>query len=96
LNDSPQHARELVRILSGRTAMINVIPYNPVAGLPYKTPSTATQQTFRRILEEGGVSVHFRHRKGDAIDAACGQLRRRSRDPALGNVAGVYDPGSST
>src|SRR4051794_17575371 len=83
LNDSPQHARELVRILSGRTAMLNVIPYNPVAGLPYKTPSTAAQRTFRQILEEGGVSVHFRHRKGDAIDAACGQLRRRSREPAL-------------
>jgi 23S rRNA (adenine2503-C2)-methyltransferase len=79
LNDSPQHAAELVKLLAGRTAMLNVIPYNPVAGLPYKTPSSTAQRTFRQILEEGGVSVHFRHRKGDAIDAACGQLRRRSR-----------------
>ncbi len=62
--------------------MLNVIPYNPVAGLPYKTPSHNAQRTFRRILEEGGVSVHFRHRKGDAIDAACGQLRRRSQGEA--------------
>jgi 23S rRNA (adenine2503-C2)-methyltransferase len=83
LNDSPQHAHELVGVLSGRTAMLNVIPYNPVAGLPYKTPSTAAQRTFRHILEEAGVSVHFRHRKGDTIDAACGQLRRRSREPAF-------------
>jgi 23S rRNA (adenine2503-C2)-methyltransferase len=79
MNDSPQQAKELVKLLGGRTAMLNVIPYNPVAGLPYKTPSQASQRTFRQILEQGGLSVHFRHRKGDAIDAACGQLRRRSR-----------------
>jgi 23S rRNA (adenine2503-C2)-methyltransferase len=59
--------------------MLNVIPYNPVAGLPYKTPSHNAQRAFRQILEQGGISVHFRHRKGDAIDAACGQLRRRTQ-----------------
>jgi 23S rRNA (adenine2503-C2)-methyltransferase len=79
LNDSPQHATQLASILAGRTAMLNVIPYNPVAGLSYATPSPAVQRTFRQILEERGVNVHFRHRKGDAIDAACGQLRRRSQ-----------------
>jgi 23S rRNA (adenine2503-C2)-methyltransferase len=79
LNDSPAQARELAQILSGRTAMLNVIPYNPVAGLPYGTPSLAAQRAFRRALEERGVNVHFRHRKGDAIDAACGQLRRRAQ-----------------
>jgi 23S rRNA (adenine2503-C2)-methyltransferase len=84
LNDSPREATELVRLLNGRTAMLNVIPYNPVAGLPYKTPSHNAQRAFREILEQGGISVHFRHRKGDAIDAACGQLRRRSQaEPAL-------------
>jgi 23S rRNA (adenine2503-C2)-methyltransferase len=82
LNDSPRHARELARLLAGRIAMLNVIPYNPVAGLPYETPSQSAQRAFRRILEEGGLSVHFRHRKGDAIDAACGQLRRRSGTPS--------------
>jgi 23S rRNA (adenine2503-C2)-methyltransferase len=79
LNDSPKQAKELVELLAGRTAMLNVIPYNPVAGLPYKTPNQTSQRAFRQILEQGGLSVHFRHRKGDAIDAACGQLRRRSR-----------------
>jgi 23S rRNA (adenine2503-C2)-methyltransferase len=79
INDSPREATELVRLLAGRTAILNVIPYNPVAGLPYKTPSHNAQRAFRQILEQGGVSVHFRHRKGDAIDAACGQLRRRSQ-----------------
>jgi 23S rRNA (adenine2503-C2)-methyltransferase len=82
LNDGSNEATELVRLLAGRTAILNVIPYNPVAGLPYKTPSQNAQRAFRQILEEGGVSVHFRHRKGDAIDAACGQLRRRSQTEA--------------
>lgn len=76
LNDSPEHAKQLAGILRTRTAMLNVIPYNPVAGLPYKTPSETSQQRFRKILEDNGVNVQFRVRKGDAINAACGQLRR--------------------
>ncbi len=76
LNDRPEHAHQLVKLLAGRTALVNVIPYNPVAGLPYATPSIEVQHTFRRILEDGGLAVRFRHRKGDKINAACGQLRR--------------------
>lgn len=79
INDSPAHAAELAELLAGRTALLNVIPYNPVPGLPYQTPSVSAQRAFRRALEERGVSVKFRHRKGDAIDAACGQLRRRAQ-----------------
>src|SRR5690606_18200036 len=76
LNDQPEQAMQLARLLAGRTALVNVIPYNPVAGLPYRTPSAAAQQSFRQILERGGLAVRFRHRKGDKINAACGQLRR--------------------
>jgi 23S rRNA (adenine2503-C2)-methyltransferase len=76
INDRPEHARELAALLGKRQALVNVIPYNPVAGLPYQTPSVAGQQEFRRILEEAGLAVRFRHRKGDTINAACGQLRR--------------------
>jgi 23S rRNA (adenine2503-C2)-methyltransferase len=76
VNDASEHARALVDLLAGREALLNVIPYNPVAGLPYRTPNTESQQRFRRILEAGGIQVRFRHRKGDRIDAACGQLRR--------------------
>jgi 23S rRNA (adenine2503-C2)-methyltransferase len=86
INDSAAHARELAALMAGRTALVNVIPYNPVAGLPYTTPSVAAQREFRRALQERGVSVRFRHRKGDAIDAACGQLRRRqSRESSAEN-----------
>jgi 23S rRNA (adenine2503-C2)-methyltransferase len=78
INDSPAHAAELAQLLGRRTAIVNVIPYNPVEGLPYHTPSAASQREFRSVLERHGLTVRFRHRKGDAIDAACGQLRRRA------------------
>jgi 23S rRNA (adenine2503-C2)-methyltransferase len=76
INDSPECARELVRLLRGKTSMLNVIPYNPVEGLPYKTPSPVAIRRFRQELLDGGINVQFRQRKGDNIDAACGQLRR--------------------
>ena len=80
INDRAEHAHQLVDLLAGRTALVNVIPYNPVSGLPYRTPSAAAQQTFRQILEEGDLAVRFRHRKGDKINAACGQLRRGAQE----------------
>ncbi len=76
LNDQAEHAHKLAKLLRGRLALINVIPYNPVAGLPYRTPTKKAQQRFVQILEEGGLNVHIRERKGDEINAACGQLRR--------------------
>ncbi|QEF99083.1 putative dual-specificity RNA methyltransferase RlmN [Stieleria maiorica] len=76
VNDAPEHARELAQLLRHRTVLLNVIPYNPVEGLPYVTPSKRSIAEFRQILESGGVNVMFRQRKGDEIDAACGQLRR--------------------
>ncbi len=83
INDDPQHARQLSQLLRGREALLNVIPYNPVAGLPYQTPSHQRQTQFRQILEASGIRVHFRHLKGDRIDAACGQLRRSQAGPQV-------------
>lgn len=76
VNDEPAHARQLARLLSGKTALLNVIPYNPVSGLPYRTPDAETRERFLSILRTAGINVQVRQRKGDAIDAACGQLRR--------------------
>jgi 23S rRNA (adenine2503-C2)-methyltransferase len=76
INDQAKHAEELAALLGNRTAMLNVIPYNPVVGLPYETPSPAAVMAFREILLQAGVNVQFRQRKGDEIEAACGQLRR--------------------
>jgi 23S rRNA (adenine2503-C2)-methyltransferase len=77
INDQPHHAAELAGLLKGRPALLNVIPYNPVAGLAYKRPTVAAVSRFREVLEGRGINVKFRQRKGDRIDAACGQLRRR-------------------
>ncbi len=82
LNDQPEHASELAALLRGRLALVNLIPYNPVAGLPYQTPSRNAVRRFVDILETAGLNVQVRERKGDEIDAACGQLRRR-RSPGL-------------
>jgi 23S rRNA (adenine2503-C2)-methyltransferase len=76
INDQPAQATQLVELLGGSGALLNVIPYNPVAGLPYQTPSPQAIKAFRQILIQGQVNVQFRERKGDQIDAACGQLRR--------------------
>jgi 23S rRNA (adenine2503-C2)-methyltransferase len=85
VNDSAECARELVKLLRGRTAMLNVIPYNPVPGLPYATPSPDAIFEFRRTLVDGGINVMFRQRKGNDIQAACGQLRRlRQNEPFAG------------
>lgn len=82
INDGEAHARQLAALLRHRTALLNVIPYNPVEGLPYETPSPLAISRFRQVLEAGGVNVQFRQRKGDEISAACGQLRRfRDRLP---------------
>jgi 23S rRNA (adenine2503-C2)-methyltransferase len=93
LNDSLACARELVAMLRGRTAMLNVIPYNPVPGLPYETPFPEAIHAFRKTLLDGGINVMFRQRKGDEIQAACGQLRRlREREP---QVIGISRDSSS-
>ncbi len=95
INDDPKSAQQLVQLLRGRCAMLNVIPYNPVPGLPYQTPSPQRIATFRQILLDGGLNVLFRQRKGDAIQAACGQLRhirKLSAAAAAGRQASGDDP----
>jgi len=76
VNDQPEHAKKLVKFLRGRPALINLIPYNPVPGLPFHTPAPAVTAEFVEILTRGGMTAKIRYRKGDRISAACGQLRR--------------------
>jgi 23S rRNA (adenine2503-C2)-methyltransferase len=82
LNDQPEHARQLVELLRGRPALVNLIPYNPVPGLPFRTPASAVTARFVERLTGGGLNVAIRHRKGERISAACGQLRRAVSIPA--------------
>lgn len=88
INDSVQCAEQLAELLRGRTSMLNVIPYNPVEGLPYETPSAVARAQFRKVLVDAGINVQFRERKGDRIQAACGQLRR-DRSQQLVALAGT-------
>jgi 23S rRNA (adenine2503-C2)-methyltransferase len=82
INDAPEQGRELGELLRDRGAHVNVIPFNVVPGLPYHTPSAEALAEFLAPLRHTGVSVKVRKRKGSAIDAACGQLRRRALDLA--------------
>jgi len=79
LNDQPEHVSQLADLLRNRTAIVNVIPLNPVPGLNYRVPSSKAVKHFIEQLEYWGVQVKVRFRKGDKIAAACGQLRRSRR-----------------
>ncbi|MBL8798837.1 MAG: 23S rRNA (adenine(2503)-C(2))-methyltransferase RlmN [Planctomycetia bacterium] len=77
VNDRAAQARELARLLQGRQAHVNLIPFNDVEGLSYRRPSQETLVQFTDVLRRAGISVKVRKRKGSEIDAACGQLRRK-------------------
>ena len=86
INDGVEQAAELARLLRGRNALINLIPFNDVKGLPYRRPTQEALTAFVDRLRQGGVTVKVRKRKGSEIDAACGQLRRS----ALGEAPLVH------
>jgi len=77
INDTVQEAQQLAALLRGRRAHVNLIPFNDVAGLPYRRPTNDAVTAFVTQLRRAGISVKVRKRKGSEIDAACGQLRRR-------------------
>lgn len=77
VNDSPSHARQLAQLLQNTSSLVNVIPYNKVAGLPWNTPRPEKIDQFGKILRDANINVQFRLKKGDEISAACGQLRRQ-------------------
>ncbi|MBI2431501.1 MAG: 23S rRNA (adenine(2503)-C(2))-methyltransferase RlmN [Candidatus Hydrogenedentes bacterium] len=76
VNDSLQDAEELAAFMGGLKATVNLIPWNPVHGLPYSPPSRARCEAFRDALIKRGITATLRQEKGQDIDAACGQLRR--------------------
>jgi len=77
MTDRPEDAEKLIERFAGTLSHVNLIPMNPVDGLPYKRPSGERITAFRKQLEEGGVQVTVRREMGKNIDAACGQLRGR-------------------
>ena len=80
VNDSPAQARALARLLAGRPAKVNMIPFNPWPGSRYTCSSDAAIWRFRDELLRAGVMATVRRTRGADIDAACGQLVGRVQD----------------
>jgi 23S rRNA (adenine2503-C2)-methyltransferase len=78
VNDSPAEARELVRLLDGIPAKVNLIPFNPWPGAPYECSSHKAIQVFADIVNAAGYSSPVRAPRGRDILAACGQLKSDS------------------
>ena len=76
VNDGPEQAREVVELVRGIRAKINLIALNPGTELPYRTPEQERVFTFQRILVAAGIPTFVRRPRGRDIFAACGQLKR--------------------
>jgi 23S rRNA (adenine2503-C2)-methyltransferase len=74
VNDSPEDARRLARLLAGIKAKVNLIPLNPAPGIPYGRPSDETVDRFAQMLADRHLTVSVRKSRGQDIRAACGQL----------------------
>ncbi len=79
VNDSPADARELVRLLKGIPAKVNLIPFNPWPGSEYKCSSNNAIHRFAKIVNDAGYSSPVRVPRGQDIMAACGQLKSASK-----------------
>ncbi len=80
INDTPQHARTLIKLLNGIRAKVNLIPFNPFPHTVYERSDDETIDHFRDILLKAGFNTTVRRTRGDDIDAACGQLVGQVKD----------------
>ncbi len=78
VNDSPEDAKEMVRLLKGIRSKVNLIPFNPWPGAPYTCSSNNRIHAFGRIIMEAGIAAPIRKTRGEDIMAACGQLKSLS------------------
>jgi 23S rRNA (adenine2503-C2)-methyltransferase len=80
VNDKPEHAKQLIKLLDGVKAKMNLIPFNPFPHTSYERSDTDTILRFRDILMKAGLNTTIRRTRGDDIDAACGQLVGQVKD----------------
>ncbi|MFC3816334.1 23S rRNA (adenine(2503)-C(2))-methyltransferase RlmN [Lysobacter sp. GCM10012299] len=88
VNDQPQHARQLVRLLRQfdnavqmkDAAKVNLIPFNPFPGTRFERPDEVAIRAFQKLLNDAGMIAPVRRTRGDDIDAACGQLKGQVMD----------------
>jgi 23S rRNA (adenine2503-C2)-methyltransferase len=76
VNDQPEHAREVLDLLAGMRAKVNLIVWNPGPGIAYQQPKPADVAVFQKMLIAGGIATYIRRPRGRDIYAACGQLKR--------------------
>ncbi|WP_263365910.1 23S rRNA (adenine(2503)-C(2))-methyltransferase RlmN [Edaphobacter bradus] len=76
VNDQPEHAREVLELLKGMKAKVNLIVWNPGPGIAYTQPKPEDVAVFQKMLIDGGMPTYIRRPRGRDIYAACGQLKR--------------------
>lgn len=74
VNDQPEHARQLVKLLRRLPSKLNLIPFNPFPNSDYKRPSESAILAFKQVMLNAGILTTVRKTRGDDVDAACGQL----------------------
>jgi len=87
VNDQPEHAREVLALLKGMKAKVNLIVWNPGPGIEYHQPKPEDVAVFHRMLIDGGIPTFTRRPRGRDIYAACGQLKRTVDEPALVGIS---------
>jgi 23S rRNA (adenine2503-C2)-methyltransferase len=80
VNDQPEHARQLVKLLRRLPSKLNLIPFNPFPGTRYRCSPEPRIRAFQEIVMAGGLIATVRKTRGDDIDAACGQLAGKVLD----------------
>jgi 23S rRNA (adenine2503-C2)-methyltransferase len=87
VNDQPVHAREVLALLNGMRAKVNLIVWNPGPGIAYHQPTPEDVALFQRMLIAGGIATYIRRPRGRDIYAACGQLKRTVAEEQLVEIA---------
>ena len=87
INDGDDEIEGIVRLLHGKYAILNMIPYNTVDDLPYRRPSWERAADIARRLHRRGILTKLRQSAGQDVDGGCGQLRARAEKPARRVIA---------
>jgi 23S rRNA (adenine2503-C2)-methyltransferase len=80
VNDKPEHARQLIKLMRRLPAKVNLIPFNPFHGTRFTRSDEDVIRAFQKILLDANVLTMVRRTRGDDIDAACGQLKGQVMD----------------
>jgi len=88
INDTDAELAGIARLLAGKYAVMNLIPYNPVEGFDYRRPSWERAAEMARSLHRQGILTKLRHSAGQDVEGGCGQLRARTMVAAQDAFAG--------